>query len=119
MKGCEEKEGSNCSEVARPHAEQTSQRAHGGTRERRRGRATGCSGDRGGGSPRATAKRPVAPRGSVTPDKEARGGGGEERGRKAKRLDEETGGRREARGEAPAPSWRSRLGSPRAGTVWT
>lgn len=55
----------------------------------------GCGGHGGGwGLPRATAKRPVAPRGSVTPDEEARGAGRGGEGRGAEeRARGERGGR--------------------------
>lgn len=76
---------------------------------------------RGWGLPRATAKRLITPPGSVTPDKEERVGGTEGRAGGREGGGKDWVRRREAgaqgRGEAPALLWRSRLISPRAGTV--
>lgn len=73
--------------VARRHAR------HRGTGERRQGRERGL--------PRATARRPVAPRRSVTPDEEARRGGG---GAEGRALGGREGRERDGRGaRRPAP----------------
>lgn len=74
----------------------------------------------GGGSPRATAKRPVAPRGSVTPDRK-RGDGGRGAPRDAPPGEgreegpgEETGGRRLGKGGGTGPPFTEVASYPRA-----
>ena len=94
------KEGRNLKEVVPRLLKQTSRREHMGEPGESPPGTGDCGGDRVGAPPRATAKRPVAPRGSVTPDRKRGDGGrgaprdappgeGREEGR-----GEETGGRR-------------------------